>query len=106
MEFKVDSKFNEENNCWNVSIFGEIDIFNSKELKSKLLLLLKEKEADLKLDCNNLDYIDSTGLGALVAILKHVKVFGGDIYITNIKPSIAKLFKITNLDKVFLIEVK
>lgn len=104
MDFNITSKKNVDKKRWEVSISGEIDIFNSGQLKSTLLDLIKEEQLDLYLDFDKLIYIDSTALGALVAVLKNVRQYEGDIYITKIKPNLEKLFKITNLDKVFIIE--
>ena len=104
MDYVLDSVFDQEKKCWSVSIVGEIDIFNSAEMKKSLTDLINQKNTDIVLDCKYLDYIDSTALGALVGVLKNVKSYGGSIYLRNIKPSLSKLFKITNLDKVFIME--
>jgi len=40
----------------------------------------------------------------LVSVLKKVKQFKGNIHLSNLKPNIAKIFKITDLNKVFVIE--
>ena len=104
MNFKIRHKFNELRNQWHISIEGEIDIYNSEQLKRKLYELLEEKQADLYINCKDLEYIDSTGLGALVSVLKKVKQFNGNIHLSQLKPNVAKIFKITDLNKVFLIE--
>ena len=102
MDFQIESKQASEN--WQVSLQGEIDIFNSPELKKSLNELITKEKLDIYVDCKNLEYIDSTGLGALVGVLKNVKSHGKEIYLSNVKPSILKLFRITNLDKVFIME--
>lgn len=104
MDFLLESECNEKDNNWAIKVSGEIDLFNSSEFKKTLLDLLDEKNLDVKINCEGLSYIDSTGLGALIAVLKKSKTFGGEIYLDNVKPSLSKLFKITNLDKVFIIE--
>ena len=104
MDFSIKSKLNEENNYWEISVEGEIDIFNSSDFKTELLNLLSQKELDLKIDCTKLKYIDSTGLGALIPVLKKAKSFDKEVCLFNLKPNLIKLFKITNLDKVFKIE--
>ena len=50
------------------------------------------------------DFIDSTGLGALVSIYKKCVEKGGSIKLKSLKPEVEKLFKLTRLDKVFEIE--
>ena len=104
MEFIINHEFDPEARCWKISLAGEIDIFNSTEFKNKLLELLVQNPGSLMLDCEKLEYIDSTALGALVTVLKHVKSDDGQMYLKKIRPNLAKLFKITSLDKVFIIE--
>jgi len=104
MDYALDAKFDQVNKCWSVAISGEIDIFNSTEMKKTLTDLINEKNTDMVLDMKYLDYIDSTALGALVGVLKNVKSYGGSMLLRNVKPSLQKLFRITNLDKVFVLE--
>jgi anti-sigma B factor antagonist len=99
-------EWKEQDKSWNISLSGEIDIYNAPELKSKLLDLLKQRKGDIQIDCKDLKYIDSTGLGVLISALRHVKDYGGSITIRNLKPYIQKIFRITGLDKVFIIEAQ
>jgi anti-sigma B factor antagonist len=103
MDYGVKSSYDEERRCWRVKVNGEVDIYNYAAFKEQLIQLTKEVPADLRIDCSDLTYIDSTGLGALVAVLKNVKEFGGTIYLARIQPNIEKLLKITSLNKVFTI---
>lgn len=97
-------KDNEEIKAWEVSLEGEIDIFNSEEVKSALLAIIEEKAQNVIIDCKDLSYIDSTGLSALVAMLKSVKEYSGEVTLKNLLPNVYKVIKITNLDKLFIIE--
>lgn len=94
------------NNTWIVNLSGEIDIYNAPQLKEQLLKLLEEQKGNMLIDCKDLKYIDSTGLGVLISVLKRVKDENGDITISNLKPYIQKIFTITGLDKIFSIEVQ
>jgi anti-sigma B factor antagonist len=104
MDYDFISSFDFEKNAWEVVISGEVDIFNSHKLKTGLTELILETPANIHIDCHNLEYIDSTALGALVAVLKNVRTFDGKVILKKIRPNIAKIFKITNLDKVFVID--
>ncbi len=104
MDYSIESTYSEEKSRWEVALNGEVDIFSSAELKTTLTELVTSKNADLRIDCKNLEYIDSTALGALVAVLKTVKSYDHQMILVSVKPNISKLFKITNLDKVFVIE--
>ena len=52
---------------------GEVDIFTSPELKNKVFELIDENNADIIINGESLDYIDSTGLGILMSIYKKVQ---------------------------------
>lgn len=104
MEFQMKPNFDIEKNRWEVEILGEIDIYNAQNVKDYLANLVQEHAADIYMDCSNLEYIDSTGLGALVAIVKKVRSFDCNIHLLNVKSNVYKIFHITNLDKVFIIE--
>lgn len=104
MALNVNANYDNERNIWIVKPVGEVDIYTSPKLKEKLLKSLKEKETDLLIDGEKLDYIDSTGLGVLISILKKVKESENNIILINLKSNIRKLFDITGLDKVFIIK--
>ena len=101
----LDANYDEVSGRWYVRLYGEVDIYNADNFKSELYTLIEEKKADIVLDCTSLKYIDSTGLGVLVSTLKNVKEAGKQILINNLKPYIAKIFLLTGLDKIFVIEV-
>lgn len=86
-----------------VTLNGEIDIYTSNELKEKLYSIVDTNQKDLIIDCKELNYIDSTGLGIFVGALKKAKQYEKKIVIVNLKDNIKKLFTITGLDKVFQI---
>lgn len=99
---KLDTKT--EGNEFIVKVDGDIDVNSVRELKGVLEEEL-ENEPNILLDCENLNYIDSTGLGVLVSTLKKVQKYGGNIKITKLKSYLGKIFNVTGLTKVFEIEV-
>lgn len=92
------------NDSVKIALNGEIDIYTSNDLKEKLYSLVETNKKDLIIDCKELNYIDSTGLGIFVGALKKAKQYEKKIIITNLKDNIKKLFTITGLDKVFQID--
>jgi len=102
----IREKFDAVTKTWEVYLDGEIDIYNAPELKEKLNGILEKQQGNIILHCEDLKYIDSTGLGVLISVLKHVKEYSGDIKIKGLKPYIYKIFTITGLDKIFSIEVE
>lgn len=100
MELKVDLK--KDGELLFVDLQGDLDINSNKEFKEKVNSVQGVKK--IIVNCENLSYIDSTGLGAFISIYKHIKENGEKLVITGLKPHIKKIFLITDLDKVFEIE--
>ena len=104
MSLKMNINFNEELDHWDVDLLGEVDIYTANELKDELNIAIEERPKNLVINMKNLDYIDSTGLGILIGVVKRLKQKQGDIYIVNTKPNVRKIFTITGLDKIFKVE--
>lgn len=100
MAIRINKSFDEDLKTWNVKLLGEIDIRTSAELKESLNESLDQIETDINLDCTDLNYIDSTGLGVIIGVLNRVKKNENEIIILNAKNNISKLFKITGLDRI------
>lgn len=104
MGLEVLKNFDENNNYWLVKPVGDVDVYTSTEFKKILLDLIDEKVVDIYIDGEMLEYIDSTGLGVLISILKQLKEHDKKIIISDIKPSIKRLFELTSLNKVIVIK--
>ncbi|EGY80515.1 STAS domain-containing protein [Peptoniphilus indolicus] len=80
---------------------GELDITTTSQFKEEVIKKYLEEKSNIIIDGSKLEYIDSTGLGALIYILNQLKEDGFEIKVEEVKPSIKKLFTITKLDTVF-----
>lgn len=103
MSLDININFDEKENMWVFGTEGDLDIFSSPNFKEKVVNAYESKKSDISIDFEKLEYVDSTGLGALISILRKLKEDDNKIYIDNIKPNIKKLFLITELDKLFVI---
>ena len=104
MSITINSIIDTKNDFWEVSLAGELDVSTADELKKSLHKLVDEKNIDMKLNLENLDYIDSTGLGVMIGILKRLKIENKEVYIEKPKNDVRRIFNITGLDKVFKME--
>ena len=104
MSIIINSAMDTENNSWKVYLEGELDVSTADELKKELHKLVDEKNIDMRLNLENLDYIDSTGLGVIIGILKRLKIESKEVYIEKPKNNVRKIFSITGLDKIFKLE--
>lgn len=104
MSLEIKKNFNSEKEHWYVELSGEIDVYTAGQLKDIFTKMIEEKKENIKINTENLEYIDSTGLGVLIGILKKLKEKDKNIILTNIKSNVKKLLNITGLDKIFIIE--
>lgn len=86
-----------------VELEGEVDLSTSPQFKETVYRLIDSGKRDIVVDLDGLDFMDSTGLGVLVAVLKRTSMEGGRVRLVCSKRSILKVFQVTGLDKVFSI---
>jgi anti-sigma B factor antagonist len=84
-------------------LIGEMDAGTVAIFRSALAELRDTDGGRVILDLGELDFIDSTGLGALVGALRRFRDVGGDVVLAGIRPRAAKLLELTGLDKAFTI---
>jgi len=58
---------------------------------------------DSVLDCSELDYISSAGLGVLLDVHKRLQGEGGGLKIANLTGHVRELFRIARFDQIFTI---
>jgi anti-sigma B factor antagonist len=89
-------------NGWAVrEVQGEGDLYTSSQLRDAILRLTEEGENRIVIDLNNVSFMDSSGLGVLVAGLKRARERGGELALVFGEGSVQKVLGITGLDKVF-----
>ena len=84
-----------------VSVGGEIDVYTAPKLREQLIDLVSAGNYHLVVDMENVDFLDSTGLGVLVGGLKRVRAHDGSLELVCTQERILKIFRITGLTKVF-----
>lgn len=82
-----------------VSLYGELDVATSPELREQLIRVVGDGRARIVLDLEGVDFLDSTGLGTVVAALKRARTHGGDLRLVCTRGRITRLFELTGLDK-------
>ncbi|WP_164214635.1 STAS domain-containing protein [Virgibacillus sp. YIM 98842] len=83
-----------------VHLSGEIDAYTAPDLKEKLLPLTKHPDHVVEVNLENVNYMDSTGLGVFISGLKASKENGSHLKLVHPQEKVARLFKITGLDEV------
>lgn len=86
-----------EQNYVIVTAAGEIDISTVARIR-ECLFDLAASGRPLVADLDQVSFIDSTGLAALVGTAKRATACGGSLYVVCGRPKIRQLFSITGLD--------
>lgn len=71
------------------------------DVKNQLRQHFAEGLIDIDFDCSTLDFVDSSGLGALISIQKLANERGGKLRLLSPKPSVIQLLELTRLHRVF-----
>jgi anti-sigma B factor antagonist len=84
-----------------VGVKGEVDLSSAGQLRDHLSRLVNSGRTQLVADLTEVSFMDSSGLGALVSVLKGAKEKDGDLALICPEGSVLKIFAITGLDNVF-----
>jgi anti-anti-sigma factor len=80
------------------AVAGEIDVSTVAQFRERLLELADDG-GTLIVDLNRVTFIDSTGLGALVATAGRAAEHGGSLYAVCAQPQPRRLLWMTGVDK-------
>jgi anti-sigma B factor antagonist len=86
-----------------LSVKGEVDVYSAPTLSENLNQLLDEGSTTVVVDLTEVAFLDSTGLGALIAARSAADKAGGGLSVVCTQDRVLKLFTITGLDGVFAI---
>ena len=86
-----------------VAVGGEIDVYTAPRLRDTITELVAGGNYDLIIDMEQVEFLDSTGLGVLVGGLKKVRAHDGSLELVCTQDRLLKIFRITGLAKVFVI---
>jgi anti-sigma B factor antagonist len=78
-----------------------VDAYTCEQFRDAVLKSLDGDADNVILVMHDVDYIDSTGLGALVAGLKRAADRKARITLVSANPRVRRVFEITGLEKVF-----
>jgi anti-sigma B factor antagonist len=82
---------------------GEVDIQTAPDLDAAVGAALDAGATELIIELNAVTFLDSSGLGVLIAANKRVLASGGSLKIVCDRVMILKVFRITRLVDVFRI---
>jgi len=89
-EFKV--TFREQGIIHVMDLKGYLDAHTAPDLEAAFQKLLNEKKYNILVNCKDLTYISSAGLGVFMAFIEDVRANNGDIKLSNMSGKVYNIF--------------
>lgn len=88
--FKIDVRESDSINV--LDLKGYLDAHTAPELEKAFQNLLDGKKYNIIVNCKDLTYISSAGLGVFMAYIEDVRKNSGDIKLSNMSPKVYNVF--------------
>ena len=89
-EFKIAQR--ERENIHVLELKGYLDAHTAPKLEEAFQNLLRDRRYRIVVNCRDLSYISSAGLGVFMAYIEDVRKNNGDIKLTNMSPKVYNVF--------------
>ena len=83
-----------------LTLEGRLNMTSAPSLRSAVEQLSDAGRARVVVDLSDVSFMDSSGLGALIAGLKRCRQNQGDLRITGVNTQVGTVLRLTNLDRV------
>lgn len=84
-----------------LELCGELDAHTASQLEDSLKKLIDQNKHQIIVNCEDLDYIASAGLGVFMAYIEDVRSLGGDIKLTNMNPKVYNVFDLLGFPSLY-----
>ncbi|MDX1978165.1 MAG: STAS domain-containing protein [Pseudanabaenaceae cyanobacterium bins.68] len=82
---------------------GRLDVTTAAKFRKEVNDLTAQNLKYLVVDLDDVGFMDSSGLGALVSALKSVKASNGEMVVCGLSEQVQMLFELTSMGKIFKI---
>lgn len=96
MKFAVE----ERNGYTEVAARGRLNMVGAPLLKAAVSDAIESGHRRLVLNLGETEFMDSSGLGALVGCLRAARQAGGDLRIANVGEQVQMVLKLTSMDRI------
>ena len=97
----MDIEVKEDERNVTIIVNGDIEMMTIKSFKQKLFEIGQQIDKDIEIDLSNVDYIDSSGVGVLISLLKLQKKKGKQLSINKVSSKVLNVLKLSSLSDVF-----
>lgn len=79
---------------------GRLNMVGAPELREVVAKVVDEGANHVVVDLGGTEFMDSSGLGALIGCLKLARQAGGDLRIANVRPQVRMVLELTSMHRV------
>lgn len=97
----MEIKLNDKNGVAVLDLKGRLDLASGTTLKGQIKTLFEKETTSIHLNLDKVEFINSSGLGSLVSILKETRLRKGRLTLSNLASYVQEIFDITQLSHIF-----
>jgi len=84
-----------------LSLSGRLDLANGNKLKDDIKEILSSDRTSIHLNLKELEFVNSSGLGAMVSVMKEIRLHRGRLTLSDMADYVREVFDITQLSHIF-----
>lgn len=84
-----------------LNLSGRLDLASGSALKEEIKQLSGKGTTNVHLNLSQVEFINSSGLGSLVSIMKEIRLLKGRLTLSNLAGYVQEIFDITQLSHIF-----
>jgi len=92
-----------EGSVMRLMLAGRLNLETAAVLKAAVRRVIARGCCNILLDMQGVEFINSSGLGALVSVLKDVRIAGGRLALCHLARYVKEIFEVTQLANVFVL---
>jgi len=92
---------NQSGNVTVLALSGRLDLASGATLKEQAQQEFEVGNVNIHLNLAKVDFINSSGLGALVSLMKETRLKHGRLTMSNLAAYVTEIFEITQLSHIF-----
>ncbi len=96
-----------EDGSYIISIDGDVDASSSIKLDEAIAQAVADGQSDILINCENLNYISSAGLGVFMSYIEELKAKNIRMVLFGLSERVENVFKVLGLDQLLnIVETK
>lgn len=84
-----------------LTLNGRLDLASGGSLKEKIKQEFESGNVKIHMNLEKVDFINSSGLGSLVSIMKETRLRHGRLTLSNLAAYVREIFEVTQLGHIF-----